>query len=235
MAKRITPLKLTKATPLKRLNYMTGRTKGLMDEFDVYKDEFAANEFENLYANITNPYANMQNQFAGMENQYTGMENVYEEGEVAMKGYDLQKQNLQEGLATTLDAMKESGNISGGNVQALANAMTTQSQQISAGIEQQEVQNLKLAKGEASRLQTLERGEASRIDQVTRTEAGRLDELVRTGEHATDMQRIKGSEDARNLELQKQQALLTLISGQISAGKAEDYKTKGWLSKVLNF
>ena len=159
-----------------------------------------------------NPYANMTNVFADTEN-------VFEEGQIAMKGYDLQIQNLQEGLATTLGGMKESSNL---DVQSIANALTKQGAQISAYIEQQETQNLILARQEESRLQTIERQEESR-----------LQTLRLQGEHATQMQIIKGAEDVRNLELQ-QQALMTLVSGQISAGKTEDYKTKGWLSKLLN-
>jgi hypothetical protein len=199
MAKRMTPLRLIKGTPLKRLNYKTGSTRALEAEFDVLKADFASNQFENLYANLMNPYA--------------GMENVFEEGQIAMKGYELQQRNLQEGLATTLDTMRQSGTGSGYmNVQSLANALTKQSEQMSANIEQQETQNLKLAQQESARLEGLER----------------------QGEYQVELAKIKGQEDVRNLELQKQQALLTLVSGQISAAKAEDYKTKGWLSKLLN-
>jgi hypothetical protein len=196
MAKKITPLKLERGTPLKRLNYTTAQTRSLMSEFAGLKSDFAANTFENLYAGIVNPYADM--------------ENVFEEGEIAMKGYESQKDVLAEGLATTLESQRTSGGDI--NVQAIANALTKQSRDISANIEQQEVTQNRLAQQEASRLQGLER----------------------QGELQAQMMRIKGAEDQRNLRLQQQQALLTLVSGQIQAGKAEDYKTKGWLSKLLN-
>lgn len=198
MATRISPLKIRKGTPLKRLSYQTQRTKGLMAEFDVLKQDFGDQKFENLYANIVNPYANI--------------ENVYEEGEIGMKGIDAKKDVLRAGLGTTLDTMRKGAGSGDLNVMGLATALTDQAQQIGVGIEEQELTNINLRK----------------------QEAGRLAGLERQGEFTAQQMRIKGAEDERTLRLQQQQALLTLVSGQITAGKAEDYKTKGWLSKLLN-
>jgi uncharacterized protein YutD len=196
MARKITPLKIKKAAPLKSLNYQSDKTKGLMSEFEGLKGDFAANTFENLYADISNPYANMQN--------------VWEEGQIAMKGYETQKDLLARGLSTTLQQQREAGgNI---NVQNLANVIDTQGQRISADIQKQEMTNLNLAKQEASKIQ----------------------ERERMGDFQVQQMRIKGEEDTRNLQLQQQQALLSLVSGQIAAGKQEDWKTTGWLRKISN-
>lgn len=196
MAKRITPLKHKKGTPLKRLNYQTSSTQQLTSEFEGLKGTFADTTFENLYANITNPYA--------------GMENVFEEGQIAMKGFEAQKDVLASSLATTLDAQRQAGGTM--DVQSISNALNKQSRDISANIEQQEVTQQRLRQQEASRLQSMER----------------------QGAFQAQSMRIKGAEDTRNLRLQQQQALLSLVSGQIAAGKAEDYRTKGWLSKITN-
>jgi hypothetical protein len=199
MARRISPLKLRKGTPLKRLNYKTSKTLGLEQEFEDAKADFKDLSFENLYEGIVNPYANM--------------DRVFEEGEIAMKSYNLRQEELRKGLATTLDFIKGAGQNIGGNVQRIANTLTSSNRQIAAEIEQQETQNIKLRQQEESRLQQLEK----------------------QGQFQVDIMGRKGESEARNLQTQHTQAWAALISGQLAAQKAEDYKTKGWLSKLLNF
>ena len=195
MAKKIIPLVHKKGPPLKRINYTTSRTQNLMKEFDVLKDQFGKNTFENLYAGITNPYANM--------------ENVWEEGVIATKGYEQAQDDLMTGLGTALQTQREVGEVDTG---AINKALVDQTRQITRSIEEQETANINRQTQESARLRMAEA----------------------EGDFKTDLLRIQGQEKAETLRLQQQQALLTIVSGQIGAGKTEDWRTTGWLKKIFN-
>ena len=94
-----------------------------------------------------------------ISNPYTNMENVYEDLTVNLQQAQFQAQQQQQGLANTMESMR---NVAGGSgiaafTQALANQQAQNLQQASANIGLQE-----------SRIQQLQAGEASRIQQYER-------------------------------------------------------------------
>jgi len=54
------------------------------------------------------------------------------------------------------------------------------------------------------------------------------------GEFQVDMQKRKGDEDVLSRRLNKQQALLSLVSGEIAREDQQEKDDRGWLTKVLN-
>ena len=110
-----------------------------------------------------NPYANMKNQFAGMEN-------MYEDMTVDMRAADFQAQQGQQQRANILGALRGAAGGSGiaGLAQSLANQGQLQTQQIAAGIGQQERQNQMASRQAAMTMQQMERQGAGQADMTQR-------------------------------------------------------------------
>jgi|TARA_R110002073_G_scaffold316072_1_gene488837 hypothetical protein len=108
------------------------------------------------------------NPFAGLENKYEGMENRFEDMTVDMRAADFQTQQGQQQRANILGQLRGAAGSSGiaGLAQSLANQGALQSQQIAAGIGQQERQNQMLAAKEGSRIDQLQRGTGMQLQQV---------------------------------------------------------------------
>ena len=112
---------------------------------------------------ITNPYANIENPYKNLA--------------VATQAAKMQAEEADIALANTLDTLRATGKSAGGAT-ALAQAALKSKQQISASIEQQEVNNEKLkaqgqlqvdtarAKGEAFRMQMQESRDIEDIDRL---------------------------------------------------------------------
>jgi len=125
----------------------------------------------------SNPFKDAKNAYAGLENMYEGMENRFEDMTVDMRAADFQAQQGQQQRANILQGLRGSAGCSGvaGLAQALANQGQMQTQQIAAGIGQQERQNQMFAMQEGSRIDQMEReGQAS----VQAAEAGRQSTLL---------------------------------------------------------
>tara|TARA_R110000787_G_scaffold16779_1_gene52645 strand:+ start:462 stop:1187 length:726 start_codon:yes stop_codon:yes gene_type:complete len=99
------------------------------------------------------------NPYEGLENKYEGMENRFEDMTVDMRAADFQTQQGQQQRANIMQGLKGAAGSSGvaGLAQAMANQGQLQSQQIAAGIGQQERQNAKLVRQEGSRIDQLQR------------------------------------------------------------------------------
>ena len=109
------------------------------------------------------------NPFEGMENTYEGMENRFEDMTVDMRAAEFQTQQGQQQRANILQGLKGAAGSSGvaGLAQSLANQGQLQSQQIAAGIGQQERQNKILSAQEGSRIDQLQRSTDMSLQQLT--------------------------------------------------------------------
>ena len=168
------------------------------------KGEYRKFEFQN-------PYANMQNQFAGMENRYAGMENVFEDATVDMQAANFQAQQGQQQRANIMSQLKGTAGSSGiaGLAQAMSQQGQLQSQQIAAGISQQERQNQMMAGQAAMSLQQMERQGASAVDMAVRQGAGQADMAQRGGDSMV-----------QSAEMQRQSTLLGIEYGGMAGANA---------------
>ena len=203
MAKKIIPLKYNNAlsgSPMKQSatasipeSILTGGTNssrvGLHTKLQQQMKEFEGLDTSNIFANF--------------QNQFQNMENVYEEMEVPTEAYELKKRQREQGLATSLQAMRESG-MGAGSAQALANAALKGAAEDTAQISQ----------------------DLFKADQMKRQEAGRLQEMELRGEQEALMTRMKGEESSRALEYQKLQGLMSLTAGEL-ASQREASANKG--------
>lgn len=138
---------------LKRYNEEQGVQRELLEE---QKDKYRQFEFKN-------PYADMKNQFAGMEN-------FYEDMQVDMRAANFQKEQGQQQRANIMQTLRGAAGSSGvaGLAQAMANQGQLQTQQIAAGISQQERQNMIMSRQGAMTLQQMERQGAGQADMTER-------------------------------------------------------------------
>ena len=138
---------------LKRYNEEQTVQRELLEE---QKDKYRQFEFKN-------PYADMKNQFAGMEN-------FYEDMQVDMRAANFQKEQGQQQRANIMQTLRGAAGSSGvaGLAQAMANQGQLQTQQIAAGISQQERQNMIMSRQGAMTLQQMERQGAGQADMTER-------------------------------------------------------------------
>ena len=138
---------------LERYNEEQAVQRELLEE---QKDKYRQFEFKN-------PYADMKNQFEGMEN-------FYEDMEVDMRAANFQTQQMQQQQANIMQQLSGAAGGSGvaGLAQALANQGALQSQQIAAGIAQQERAGNLMSRQASMTLQQLERQGAGQADMTER-------------------------------------------------------------------
>ena len=138
---------------LARYNEEQAIQRELLEE---QKDKYRQFEFEN-------PYANMKNQFENMEN-------FYEDMEVDMRAANFQTQQMQQQQANIMQTLSGAAGGSGiaGLAQALANQGALQSQQIAAGIAQQERAGNLMSRQASMTLQQLQRQGAGQDDMTER-------------------------------------------------------------------
>ena len=149
---------------------LTNPYADIQTEFDnVYAG--AENTFagaRNVFAGARNTFAGMENAYAGLENMYEGMENRFEDMTVDMRAAQFQTQQGQQQRANIMQGLRGAAGSSGvaGLAQAMANQGQLQSQQIAAGIGQQERQNQMLAAQEVARIDQLQRGAGMQLQQM---------------------------------------------------------------------
>jgi len=129
------------------------------------------------YGNKMNEIKNYEASRQKITNAFGAMENPYKNLAVATQAAEIQMEQTDQALATTLDTLRATG-ASAGGATALANAALKSKQGISASIEQQEVNNEKLkaqgqlqvdiakGKGEMKRMETQEAREVSQLDRL---------------------------------------------------------------------
>ena len=129
---------------------------------------------------ITNPYAAtrdlsyMVKDLSGMAKDLSGMaSNPYANLGVATKAARFQAEEVDMSLASTLDALRETG-ASAGGATALAQAALQSKQGISATLESQETQNEQLRAQGKQQLEQIKMSEAARVQGIQMSEAGRV-------------------------------------------------------------
>ena len=230
------------------MNEMNAMIQGQVDDFknaqqvaqdraDKTRAEYEAFEFtnpfagaqnvyagaQNVFAGAQNAYAGLENQFAGMQNMYEGMENRFEDMTVDMRAADFQTQQGQQQRANILQGLRGSAGTSGvaGLAQALANQGQLQSQQIAAGISQQERQNQMLSAQEGARIDQLQRGAGMQLQQAERAGAAQLQAQQAGGAMATQQMQMQGAAQQQSMQLggaaQQQQMILQGAAAQQAA------------------
>jgi len=187
-----------------------------------YEDFQFTNPFagaKNVYAGAQNAYAGLQNQFAGLENKYEGMENRFEDMTVDMRAADFQAQQGQQQRANILQGLRGTAGSSGvaGLAQSLANQGAMQSQQIAAGISQQERQNQMLAAQEGSRIDMTQRGAGMQLQQMQATGAQQLQGQKAAGAMAVQQMQMAGAD--------KQQQMIMQGAADVQAAQAQQQAT----------
>jgi hypothetical protein len=177
------------------------QTRGRFEDFDI-RNPFAG--ARNVFAGAQNPYADLQNQFAGMQNLYEGMENRFEDMTVDMRAADFQVRQGQQQRANILQSLRGAAGGSGvaGLAQALANQGQLQTQQIAAGISQQERQNQMMAAQEGARIDQLQRGAGMQLQQAERAGAAQLQTQQAAGAMAQQQMQMQGAAQQQAMILQ---------------------------------
>jgi hypothetical protein len=177
------------------------QTRARFEDFDI-KNPFAG--ARNVFAGAQNPYADLQNQFAGMQNMYEGMENRFEDMTVDMRAADFQVRQGQQQRANILQSLRGAAGGSGvaGLAQALANQGQLQTQQIAAGISQQERQNQMMAAQEGARIDQLQRGAGMQLQQAERAGAAQLQTQQAAGAMAQQQMQMQGAAQQQAMILQ---------------------------------
>jgi len=212
----------------------------LTDEYATTQNAFAGFGQGNRILGMQNPYAGMGNPLAGMQTQF---ENKFEDMGVNTKGAELAQKQFQQSQASQLEAMKTMG-MSGGQVQAMANASLQQAATTRADIGGQEQQaKMASAKG-AEGVQRMEAEAKEKkmkagfeVDKMIRKGQFDVDKLIGAteldidktqmeGDWKADMARRGGAADLQNLQLQKAQGALALQAGMLEGAQGEVASTK---------
>tara|TARA_R100000315_G_C5231310_1_gene142324 strand:+ start:164 stop:808 length:645 start_codon:yes stop_codon:yes gene_type:complete len=214
MARKIVPLKYK--SPMR---YNT-RLHELRHKFDLGVAKLEGMEGDiskNFYEGLTNPYA-------GLTDQMANVENTAEEITIDTRAADYLRQQQQQQQANILSSMRGAAGASGGAAlaQQMANLGSQQAQQASAKISEQEVRGKTLR---AQQAQQLSIQKAQSAQQVAMQKA--------QGAFQVDMQKRQGEQDVLSRQLNMQQALLGLTSGQM-AYESEQKSLLGW-KKWLRF
>jgi len=203
------------------MNEMNAMIQGQVDEFkdqqqaaqevaNQSKADYANFQFTNPFANAQNAYAGLQNQFAGLENMYEGMENRFEDMTVDMRAADFQVQQGQQQRANILQGLRGAAGSSGiaGLAQSLANQGQLQTQQIAAGISQQERQNQMMAAQEGARIDQLQRGAGMQLQQMQASGAQQLQSQQAAGAMTVQQMQMQGAADVQAAQAAQQSTLL---------------------------
>jgi len=187
------------------------RQQQAQEQADRTRADFEAFEFtnpfagaENVYAGAQNVYADAQNMYAGLENKYEGMENRFEDMTVDMRAADFQAQQGQQQRANILQSLRGAAGTSGvaGLAQAMANQGSIQSQQIAAGIGQQERQNQMLAAQEGSRIDQLQRGAGMQLQQLQAQGAMQTQQMQMAGASEQQKMMLAGASEQQKMVLE---------------------------------
>ena len=194
------------------------------EELEEQKAQFEAFDLTNPFSDVENPYADLQtnftnlaqgaenayadltNQYEGLENMYEGMENRYEDMTIDMRAAEFQVQQGAQQRANILQGLRGAAGGSGiaGLAQALASQGQLQSQQIAAGIGQQERQNQLLATQEGSRIDQLQRGAGMQLQQMEAAGAQQLQSQQAAGAMQVQAMQIAGAGEARQLGINRE-------------------------------
>ena len=150
------------------------------------------------------------------------MENRFEDMTVDMRAADFQAQQGQQQRANILQGLRGAAGTSGiaGLAQSMANQGALQSQQIAAGISQQERQQQMLTAQEGARIDQMQRtaqyqgAERQRALQMSR------EQLIAQGAAQADMTQRGGAAMVQSAEMQRQATLLGIEYGGMAGANA---------------
>jgi gas vesicle protein len=171
-------------------------------------------KLENLEANrqqLINPYDDVTS-LAGMAvDMSSQMTNTYANIGVATQAAEIQIEEADIALANTLDTLRATGSGAGGAT-ALAQAAMRSKKEVSASIEQQEVNNEKLRAQGEDQLQQSRLAESQRAFQFNATEARQNQQLNRAAGQLANTQ-----QNAANQESNQTAAWMNLANTTASA------------------
>jgi len=173
------------------------------DEFGRLKQDLIDTDVSmNFYKDIANP-------LAGMEDPFASLEDFSEDLTTNVRARRQEERALERGLGQALESAKQTGNVQ--SAQIIANQLAQASGDIAAKTAAEEYE---LGKIKAQSKQELGlRKAASKRE---------LDMMKRKAGFDVEMQKIRGREDSLSRQLNKQQALLGLVSGELARADAED-------------
>ena len=202
-----------------------GKQQVAQDRADKTRGQYEDFQFTNPFAGAQNTYAGAQNEFAGLENKYDGMENRFEDMTVDMKAADYQTQQGQQQRANIMQGLRGSAGGSGvaGLAQSLANAGSMQSQQIAAGISQQERQNQMMAAQEGSRIDMTQRGAGMQLQSQQAQGAMAVQQMQMAGADKQQYAIMQGNADVQAAEAGQQATLLGMDYAAL-AGANQGYQ-----------
>ena len=200
----------------------------------------AQNAFGGIQTQFDNIYAGARNVYAGGQNLYEGMENRFEDMTVDMRAADFQVQQGQQQRANIMQGLRGAAGTSGiaGLAQSLANQGSMQSQQIAAGIGQQERQNQMLAAQEGSRIDMAQRGAGMQLQQMQMAGASEQQRMIlggqaqaqqlgvsqanvqAQGQWAADMAQMEGAAAVQAAEFGQQATLLGMDYGMLAGANS---------------
>ena len=201
--------------------------------FEAAQNPFAdiQTDFANVYGGVRNVFAEAENKFAGLDNLYEGMENRFEDMTVDMRAADYQTQQIQQQQANIMQGLRGAAGASGvaGLAQAMANQGALQTQQVAAGIGQQERQNQMLAAQEGARIDQLQRGAGMQLQQAQAAGAMQTQQMQMTGAGQQQQMMLAGEAQAQQLGISQQnlqaqgqwQADMAAMTGQGAVQAAE--------------
>ena len=193
-----------------------------------------------------------KNPYGGMKNQFAGMENMYEDMTVDMRAANFQAQQGQQQRANIMQGLKGAAGSSGiaGLAQAMANQGQLQTQQIAAGIGQQERQNQLASRQAAMTMQQMERQGAGQADMTQRggaamvqsAEMGRQSTLLgmemsgmagaNAGVQSAYANQMSGFGAQASMLNSQVGAAATITAGALSGGMQSDRKLKKNINKI---
>ena len=207
------------------------------EQFEYYKEEkvkqqakveeqrksFEAFDFTNPFSRARNEFANLQTQFENLgESAFEGMENRFEDMTVDMRAADFQRQQMQQQQANILQNLRGAAGTSGvaGLAQAMANQGALQTQQIAAGISQQERQNQMMAAQEGARIDQLQRQATLTGGEMARQMGVSRENLIAQGQGAADRLVMQGEAAVQGAEFGRESTLLAAEYGILSGAGA---------------
>ena len=207
------------------------------EQFEYYKEEkvkqqakvdeqrksFEAFEFTNPFARARNEFADLETQFENLgESAFEGMENRFEDMTVDMRAADFQRQQMQQQQANILQNLRGAAGTSGvaGLAQVMANQGALQTQQIAAGISQQERQNQMMAAQEGARIDQLQRQATLTGGEMARQMGVGRENLIAQGQGAADRLIMQGEAAVQGAEFGRESTLLAAEYGLLSGASA---------------
>ena len=248
-----------KSSQRRMMNKMMGMAQDQVDAFGeeriaaqeqaaASREDFANFEFTNPYADAQNVYAGAKNTFAGakntfagmgnayagLDNKYEGMENRFEDMTVDMRAADFQAQQGRQQRADIMQGLRGAAGSSGvgGLAQSLANAGAMQSQQIAAGIGQQERQNAMMTAQEGSRIDQLQRGAGMQLQQLEAGGTMANQQMAAQGAMQQQQMQMSGAMQSQQMQLAGASEQQQLVLGGEAALQAAQFGQQSTLLGV---